>query len=126
MAQVIVFYIGLFLPLLLLVFICLCLPFALLFLHLFSPKPGAKPEQIAQLPTRTFRADPAVAADDAPTCSICMAAYEDGEQLRVLPCAHEFHLECGDRWLQINSTCPLCRKPLNGQAEQEQPADEQV
>jgi len=28
------------------------------FLHFFSPKPGAKPEVIAQLPTRTFQPDP--------------------------------------------------------------------
>jgi len=52
-----------------------------------------------------------------------MNAYEAGEELRVLSCAHEFHRECGDRWLQINSTCPLCRKPLQSQAEA---ADDQV
>uniref|UniRef100_A0A8C9F706 cullin-RING-type E3 NEDD8 transferase n=1 Tax=Pavo cristatus TaxID=9049 RepID=A0A8C9F706_PAVCR len=31
-----------------------------------------------------------------------------------LPCMHEFHIHCIDRWLSENSTCPICRQPVLG------------
>jgi len=43
-------------------------------------------------------------------CSICLAHYINGETMRVLPCDHEFHENCIDRWLTACSrTCPFCR-----------------
>ena len=43
-------------------------------------------------------------------CSVCLAAFEDVEVLRMLPkCKHAFHIECIDKWLEKNSSCPLCR-----------------
>ncbi|MCL7023495.1 hypothetical protein MKW94_004977 [Papaver nudicaule] len=41
-------------------------------------------------------------------CSICLANYADNEELRELPCAHFFHVECVDKWLKENVSCPLC------------------
>jgi hypothetical protein len=49
-------------------------------------------------------------SDDMEQCHICLTEYEDGEQIRTLPCKHEFHLQCVDKWLkEIHRVCPLCR-----------------
>ncbi|XP_062221687.1 uncharacterized protein LOC133921006 [Phragmites australis] len=49
-------------------------------------------------------------SDDMEQCHICLTGYEDGEQIRTLPCKHEFHMQCVDKWLkEVNRVCPLCR-----------------
>ncbi|KAK7386837.1 hypothetical protein VNO78_27175 [Psophocarpus tetragonolobus] len=48
--------------------------------------------------------------EDAAQCYICLVEYEDGDNMRVLPCHHEFHRTCIDKWLkEIHRVCPLCR-----------------
>ncbi|KAL3571786.1 hypothetical protein D5086_025690, partial [Populus alba] len=43
-------------------------------------------------------------------CHICLVDYEEGDKIRVLPCSHEFHMACVDKWLKdIHGVCPLCR-----------------
>ncbi|KAL2481246.1 Uncharacterized protein Adt_34212 [Abeliophyllum distichum] len=43
-------------------------------------------------------------------CYICLAEYEEGDKIRILPCHHEYHVLCIDKWLkEIHSVCPLCR-----------------
>ncbi|KAG8932495.1 hypothetical protein FRC02_001018 [Tulasnella sp. 418] len=47
------------------------------------------------------------------TCPICILDFEEGDDLRVLPCEgkHTFHRDCVDPWLlELSSSCPLCRK----------------
>uniref|UniRef100_UPI00358FA1EF E3 ubiquitin-protein ligase znrf3-like isoform X2 n=1 Tax=Myxine glutinosa TaxID=7769 RepID=UPI00358FA1EF len=43
-----------------------------------------------------------------PTCAICLEDFNHGQELRVLPCNHEFHKACVDPWLFQHQTCPLC------------------
>ncbi|KAM3323148.1 hypothetical protein P3S67_004299 [Capsicum chacoense] len=54
------------------------------------------------------------AVENAPTdiqqCHICLAEYEEADKLRVLPCRHEYHMHCIDKWLkEVNRVCPVCR-----------------
>jgi hypothetical protein len=46
------------------------------------------------------------------TCPICIVDFEEGDDLRLLPCEgkHRFHQECVDPWLlELSSSCPICR-----------------
>ena len=49
-------------------------------------------------------------------CAICQEhTYADGEsshQWRRLHCAHEFHRECVDSWLEQSVHCPVCRADI--------------
>eukprot|EP00980_Cylindrotheca_fusiformis_P008733 scaffold1868_cov193-Cylindrotheca_fusiformis.AAC.18 len=45
-------------------------------------------------------------------CLVCQFAYEKDEELRKLPCAHCFHSECVDQWLQTKDFCPYCRTTI--------------
>lgn len=41
-------------------------------------------------------------------CSICTEDFTVGEDVRVLPCQHQFHPSCIDPWLvDVSGTCPL-------------------
>jgi hypothetical protein len=47
------------------------------------------------------------------TCPICIVDFEEGDDLRVLPCEgkHRFHKDCVDPWLlELSSSCPICRE----------------
>lgn len=35
-------------------------------------------------------------------CVVCMSDFESRQLLRVLPCSHEFHGKCVDKWLRVN------------------------
>jgi len=79
--------------------------------------------------TRSSLPEPAVAvAEGSPLaledseehepCSICLAVYLAGEELRELPCGHRFHAACIDCWLLSKCgdcssadlpCCPLCK-----------------
>ena len=109
------------------------------------PPQGARPSVIASLPIKTFRrrgapvvvgsgsgseATPEPTPEPTPEagtflggsddgtdmCAICLADYEDGEQVRVLPCRHAFHRACIDTWLARNNACPYCKRVVDRSA----------
>ncbi|KAK3321514.1 hypothetical protein B0T19DRAFT_388246 [Cercophora scortea] len=47
-------------------------------------------------------------------CVICVDDMVIGEKAAVLPCNHFFHGECVTPWLKQHNTCPVCRKPIEG------------
>ncbi|KAI8345962.1 hypothetical protein B0O80DRAFT_471373 [Mortierella sp. GBAus27b] len=50
-------------------------------------------------------------ANEQTMCSICLMEYEVGDQVRTLPCFHQYHASCIDPWLlHITSLCPICKR----------------
>ena len=57
-------------------------------------------------------ADPLPESIGRETCPICIVDFEEGDDVRVLPCEgkHVFHQACVDPWLlELSSSCPICR-----------------
>ncbi len=42
-------------------------------------------------------------------CSICIEAFIEAENIKILPCLHQFHSNCVDDWLMRKTTCPVCK-----------------
>ena len=48
-------------------------------------------------------------------CTICLLNYTDKTK-KITECCQTFHTKCLDKWLQNNTSCPLCRtemKPMS-------------
>lgn len=114
--------------------VCCCLPCIIAILYAVADQEGASEDDIRRLPKFKFRragdsekideisrscggimtecGDPQneirLSSEDA-ECCICLSAYDDGVELRQIPCGHHFHCACIDKWLHINATCPLCK-----------------
>lgn len=116
--------------------VCCCLPCIIAVLYAVVDQEGATKEDIEQLLKYKFRRvddiekpngeiqgpsggvmtecgtdspiERVLAPEDA-ECCICLCAYDDGAELREIPCGHHFHCACIDKWLHINATCPLCK-----------------
>ncbi|XP_062612040.1 uncharacterized protein LOC134273846 isoform X2 [Saccostrea cucullata] len=73
-----------------------------------KPK-GLTKHEIEQLPAYRFNKENHHSDMDQTSCVVCMCDFENRQLLRVLPCSHEFHAKCVDKWLKTNRTCPICR-----------------
>ncbi|XP_023007709.1 E3 ubiquitin-protein ligase SIS3-like isoform X1 [Cucurbita maxima] len=60
---------------------------------------------IEELPKFRLKAVPT----DCSECPICLEEFHEGNEVRGLPCAHNFHVGCIDEWLRLNVKCPRCR-----------------
>ncbi|XP_029992558.1 E3 ubiquitin-protein ligase CIP8 isoform X2 [Sphaeramia orbicularis] len=65
--------------------------------------------EIQRFPTKIFKSTSGAGNTQ---CQICFCDYTNGEKLRMLPCFHDYHVQCIDRWLKDNATCPICRANL--------------
>ncbi|XP_033132307.1 E3 ubiquitin-protein ligase SIRP1 isoform X1 [Brassica rapa] len=45
-------------------------------------------------------------------CSVCLDEFEIGVEAKEMPCEHKFHGECLLPWLELHSSCPVCRYEL--------------
>lgn len=59
-----------------------------------------------RLPKRKYH----VGKEVCDACAICVEDFQEGSDVRVLPCDHVFHPKCVDEWLSNHSSlCPLCK-----------------
>ncbi|XP_028669555.1 RING finger protein 44 isoform X1 [Erpetoichthys calabaricus] len=68
---------------------------------------GLTKADIEHLPS--YRFNPENHQSEQTLCVVCFSDFESRQLLRVLPCNHEFHAKCVDKWLKTNRTCPICR-----------------
>eukprot|EP00294_Goniomonas_avonlea_P001082 CAMPEP_0114541866 /NCGR_PEP_ID=MMETSP0114-20121206/1533_1 /TAXON_ID=31324 /ORGANISM="Goniomonas sp, Strain m" /LENGTH=528 /DNA_ID=CAMNT_0001726131 /DNA_START=98 /DNA_END=1684 /DNA_ORIENTATION=- len=68
---------------------------------------GATQAYLNSLPVFAFTQ--AMGPKDNNMCAICLDTYEEGQQLRTLPCFHMFHCECFDVWARRDRSCPICK-----------------
>ncbi|KAG2441255.1 hypothetical protein HYH02_010098 [Chlamydomonas schloesseri] len=81
----------------------------------FLPPPAFGGAGSSSTPTSSTAAAAAGRAgeeDDEPQCTVCLCEYEEGERITQLPCKHDFHSTCINKWLQTHYTCPICRVSL--------------
>ncbi|CAN6903585.1 unnamed protein product [Brassica oleracea] len=77
-------------------------------LYLTPAQAKAVEALIQELPKFRLKAVP----DDCGECLICLEEFQIGHEVRGLPCAHNFHVECIDQWLRLNVKCPRCRSSV--------------
>ncbi len=53
------------------------------------------------------------------SCTVCLADFQQGCELRKLACEHIFHKECIDSWIKSKISevprCPICNVELTGE-----------
>lgn len=93
-------------PALFLVSVCLCLPVLIGIIMCVTNEDSSPKEDSCPLP----RSTPYKSQEQA-TCAICACDFESGQSVIPLHCdsRHLFHTQCIQRWLHINSNCPICR-----------------
>ncbi|CAM8974965.1 hypothetical protein QQ045_030703 [Rhodiola kirilowii] len=77
-------------------------------LYLTPPQREAVEALIQDLPKFRLKTVPA----DCNECPICLEEFQVGDEVRGLPCAHNFHVACIDKWLRLNVKCPRCRSSV--------------
>ncbi|CAH8301379.1 unnamed protein product [Eruca vesicaria subsp. sativa] len=67
--------------------------------------PPARKEVVDALPTVKI-------TEPLLQCSVCLDEFEKGVEAKEMPCKHKFHVKCIVPWLEIHSSCPVCRFEL--------------
>ncbi|CAG8546264.1 2253_t:CDS:2 [Diversispora eburnea] len=76
-------------------------------------KQDIAPQQVVgNLPTKIFF-ESKRQENDPQECCICLEDYVDEDELRIMPCKHEFHVACIDSWLTTRKKfCPICKRDI--------------
>ena len=72
--------------------------------------PFSKEQNDVRYDLRAYRASET--PDQPGMCGICLKSIREGSEAAHLQCMHAFHVECIQRWLKVQSTCPMCMTSL--------------
>ncbi|KAF3528601.1 hypothetical protein DY000_02042297 [Brassica cretica] len=72
--------------------------------------PPASKSAIDALPTVKVTLD--MLNSEMNQCAVCMDEFEDGRDVKQMPCKHVFHQDCLMPWLELHNSCPVCRYEL--------------
>lgn len=81
--------------------------------------PPARKEDVESLATVRIE-DPCL------QCSVCLDDFEVGIEAKQMPCKHSFHADCLLPWLELHSSCPVCRYQLPTADETNKTTDEET
>lgn len=107
---------------------CPCLTYIVYYVYqeIAKEKPvGMQKKELKQLPQQKYYKGMVQSDDDDdPICVVCQLEFEEGEDVRQLPCEgkHVFHKECVDIWLKKNDTCPLCKTHFSDKGKEREAA----
>jgi len=78
-----------------------------------SANQGVGQSTLQEFPVVKFDSEKHKNLDEADKkCPICLEEFQDGEEMKFLPCMMRFHSPCIDSWLVKNRTCPVCKKDV--------------
>lgn len=96
-------------------------------MHEADPQPETDHQDHVTDATDTTAANRDGADTGNNNCPICTDDFVKGQDVRLLPCGHQFHPDCIDPWLiNVSGTCPLCRIDLNPGASTETAEDDEA
>uniref|UniRef100_A0A1D1Y2Q5 RING-type E3 ubiquitin transferase n=1 Tax=Anthurium amnicola TaxID=1678845 RepID=A0A1D1Y2Q5_9ARAE len=52
---------------------------------------------------------PMVKIEEKLSCTVCLEDFDLGAEAKEMPCKHSFHTGCILPWLELHSSCPVCR-----------------
>ncbi|KAE8713284.1 Vacuolar ATP synthase catalytic subunit-related / V-ATPase-related / vacuolar proton pump-related [Hibiscus syriacus] len=72
------------------------------------------PNRYGTLPAQkeAVEAMPTITVEENSQCPVCLEEFEIGNEAKEMPCKHKFHVGCIIPWLELHSSCPVCRFQL--------------
>ncbi|CAM8939101.1 unnamed protein product [Rhodiola kirilowii] len=61
------------------------------------------------LKQHTFAPATTPSEEETEPCCICQEEYNEGENVGILDCGHNFHTVCVKQWLLVKNLCPICK-----------------
>ncbi|KAF5181467.1 hypothetical protein FRX31_028946 [Thalictrum thalictroides] len=77
--------------------------------HTFSPEFRPRTVALMKKNKETFLGPRVLVLESEDACAICLNDMKEGEVVRTIGCDHTFHCKCISKWVDKNTTCPLCR-----------------
>ncbi|KAH0692382.1 hypothetical protein KY285_019479 [Solanum tuberosum] len=72
--------------------------------------PPASRSAVEGLPT--IKVDEELMRSELAQCAVCKDDFEMGLDVKQMPCKHVYHKDCIVPWLELHSSCPVCRYEL--------------